>query len=250
MCSKNSYSCSVLVNKLCPSLNIVDYDHRDLGDVSSLNIKVCSSKKCIEFCPRFRPACRVYSSVTGRYIDCVNANFPQEINCKSVNVIYVITCSTCNLQYVGETVRMISERFYTHCRVILGKSLSNSCKRLRQHFTSGRCKDSEYTVQVVEKLGGNGRLVNGEIDPEFTRERRELEDGWMIKLRTVYPYGLNDSLNSTQDSNVQYSSREGVDGIVGKLFPALPRQHSRPGRVHNKNITVIEFDNFMLNVKQ
>ena len=80
MCSNNNYNCSVLVNNLYPTLNIIDYDKRDLGDGSSLNITACPSNKCIEFCPRFRPSDRIYSSVTGRYIDCVNGVFPDFVN--------------------------------------------------------------------------------------------------------------------------------------------------------------------------
>ena len=33
------------------------------------------------------------------------------------------------------------------------------------------------------------------MDWENTKERQKQEDQWMLKLRTVYPYGLNDSLN-------------------------------------------------------
>ena len=248
MCSNNNYNCSVLVNNLYPTLNIIDYDKRDLGDGSSLNITACPSNKCIEFCPRFRPSDRIYSSVTGRYIDCVNGVFPDFVNCRSVNVIYVITCSTCNLQYVGETVNALSERFCTHRAVMRGETYSDSCKRLRQHFTSGRCKNSEYFVQVAERLVGDGRLTNGVIDSDITKLRRNREDQWMLKLRTIFPYGLNDGLNSMQSNNTPQYTSDGIDGVVGVLFPPLPRLYNRTGRVrnHNNNLN----SSFMSNIKQ
>ena len=86
-----------------------------------------------------------------------------------------------------------------------------------------------YIVQIVEKHKGNGRK-NNMLDPEISNERKMREDQWLIKLRTVYPYGLNDSLND-------HSSMKVVDttGITALLFSPLPRTLSRPPRVHNHN---------------
>ena len=47
---------------------------------------------------------------------------------------------------------------------------SSSCKRLGEHFSSGACKNSDYVVQIVEKLKGNGRK-NNMLDPEITSAR-------------------------------------------------------------------------------
>ena len=33
------------------------------------------------------------------------------INCHSSNLVYLLTCDNCGLQYVGETVQKLSERF-------------------------------------------------------------------------------------------------------------------------------------------
>ena len=106
---------------------------------------------------------------------------------------------------------------------------SSSCKRLGEHFSSGACKNSNYVVQIVEKLKGNGRK-NNMLDPEITKERKKREDQWMIKLRTVYPYGLNDSLNDQSSMKVVDTT-----GITALLFSPLPRTLSRPPRVHNHN---------------
>ena len=128
-----------------------------------------------------------------------------------------------------------------------GKTYTDSCKRLRQHFTSGCCKNAEYFVQVAERLAGDGRRADGVIDPEFTKMRRNIEDSWMLKLRTVYPYGLNDDLNSPMNCKFpQYSSI----GIIGKIFPPLPRQHARTWRTHNHNDHHSQFPNFMSNLQQ
>ena len=96
-------------------------------------------------------------------------------------------------------------------------------------------------------MSGNGRLVNGEIDPKITKERKRREDTWMLNLRTVYPYGLNDSLNFTPD--VPGASCDGVNGVVGKLFPSLSRFHSRSARIHNHNSTQSDNVDFLSNIK-
>ena len=42
----------------------------------------------------------------------------------------------------------------------------------------------------------------------------------MLKLRTIYPYGLNDSLNEPLKGVMDYS--------VGLNYPPLPRKYTRP----------------------
>ena len=64
-------------------------------------------------------------------------------------------------------------------------------------------------------MSGHGR-IGKDVDPQITKERRKREDQWMLKLRTVYPYGLNDALNEIVD----------ITGIVGRTFPSLQHSHS------------------------
>ena len=52
--------------------------------------------------------------------------------------------------------------------------------------------------------------------------RRKRETEWMLKLRTVYPYSLNEKVDICEDDkNVKRFKID--DGIIGKLFPSLPR---------------------------
>ena len=109
------------------------------------------------------------------------------------------------------------------------KTYATSCKILTDHFTSRPCKGAENFVQIIENWCGDGYLPNGKVDWEATIERQKQEDQWMLKLRTVYHYGLNDSLN--------FPSKDATDNHepVGRIFPSLPRKFSRPNhRVFNK----------------
>ncbi len=195
------------------------------------NIKVCGN---CDFCHNLIPSGVFDSSVTGRSYNVLNKDFPQVINCRTPNIIYLITCATCTLQYVGQTVCQLNVRFATHRRCMSGAANASSCKHLSEHFSSGRCKDSDYSVRIIEKWSGDGRTCTGSVDWDLARERRKREDFWMLELRTLYPYGLNDSLNSTSNNNVE--TKDGLDKIVGKLFPALPRARARSVRqFHNRN---------------
>ena len=74
------------------------YDSVLLGDGSSININKCGDRKCKEFCPRFLPSDKVYSHSLGRFYNCTNEDFPENVTCTAVNLIYVITCLSCYLQ--------------------------------------------------------------------------------------------------------------------------------------------------------
>ena len=76
----------------------------------------------------------------------------------------------------------------------------------------------------------------------------------MLRLRTVYPYGLNDDLNSSKNGKFPLYS---TIGITGKIFPPLPRQHNRTGRTrtertynNNNAFEQNNNNNFMSNIQQ
>ena len=70
---------------------------------------------------------------------------------------------------------------------------------------------------MIEVLEGDGKDIYGKIDPKFTVIRRKKETEWMLKLRTVYPYGLNDRVGD------EYMT-DRKNAIVFSKFPPLKRQ--------------------------
>ena len=125
------------------------------------------------------------------------------------------------MQYVGETVQTLAERFGKYRYELNSPEKSGRCRIFANHFTKGSCKDADYTVQIIEKLEGSGRTARNAIDPSETAKRRAREVSWMLKLRTVYPYGLNDRIDEYQ--------REQRKCIANK-FPPLKRNFERQGR--------------------
>ena len=180
-------------------------------------------------CPALNKNPQVNSFQTGRlYMSDVR---PSEIHCKMQNYIYLLSCVSCGVQYVGESITPLHLRVNVHRR---GKS---GCEIAINHFRNV-CPDNNFTVQILEKLPGNG-YIDGRIDPDMRQQRLKREDHWIKTLRTVYPYGLN-------------KRTKGMNEIlpVGKLFPSLPRFGSRyiGQRPRAGNQAFISVDEFLTRV--
>ena len=186
-----------------------------LGTPSDYCIEKCKDSRCLT-CKNLTLSKIVTSNVTGRTFEAINFT-KEKLNHRSRNIIYLCTCLSCNIQYVGETVQQLNERMNTH------RTAKAGCEHEIRH-----CKDScngyNFKYQILEKLPGTGKLPSGEIDPEMLKVRKAREDIWIKKLRTIYPYGLNErASDKATNSSV-------LEPAVGRLFPALPRRGNRPTR--------------------
>jgi len=183
-------------------------------------VRTCRSD-CLS-CPAFNRNKEIESFITGRKYTILDID-PKLITCKLQNYVYLLTCLSCSVQYVGESVICVNKRMNIHRKAKTGCTLSIN------HYTNV-CPGASFSIQILEKLPGNGYL-NGIVDEKMREYRLEREDHWMKKLRTVYPYGLNE--------RTKFMSQ---DVPVGKLFPALPRygerflvQRSRPNHNQHNN---------------
>ncbi len=78
-------------------------------------------------------------------------------------------------------------------------------------------------MRILEKLEGNGRTGPGArdpLDPTSKRIRRAREKRWMLKLRTVFPFGLNDKVDG------EWIRRSDDATPVSTKFPKLCRSES------------------------
>ena len=205
-----------------------------LGPVSdaSYTISFCKDKRCAT-CKTFQLEKQVTSNTTKRNYKTKNLT-GENLNCHSQNVIYLLTCLCCNIQYVGETASPLHIRFNTHRT---GKS---GCEHIIRHCKEA-CNGYNFKYNILEKLPGNGHIPSGELDPEMSKIRKLKEDEWMKKLRTIYPYGLNEKA-SQKETNSSI-----LEPAIGKLFPPLSRagertERSRENRLnHSSNVSCHEF---------
>ena len=93
------------------------------------------------------------------------------------NCIYLIKCAQCHIQYVGETGNTLLTRFTQHRHNITKQK--NMHIPLVRHFV-----DHNWT-----KL----RATILESNPIWSvKQRRKIERGWITKLGTLWPGGLNE----------------------------------------------------------
>ena len=130
------------------------------------------------------------------------------------------------------------------------KLKSNSCKWLAEHFSTGIYKNAKYSVKVIEKWQGNARTSRGAIDLGEAAFRRKKETEQMLKSGTELPYGPNRKVDICEDDkNVKRFKSD--DGIVGKLFPSLPRLFQRDQtcrHVNMKGINILNYKQFITNM--
>ena len=226
-----------------PSTSVESLEHT-CGDGS--NTKICkhTSNNGCKLCHHLSTKDHFVSTSTHRVYQAIIPSDVEIVNCNSSNVIYLITCKKCRLQYVGETVQKLRERRNHHDSCFHHPEKDNTSRILSEYFSKGCCKNATYSVHIVEKLKGNGRDENNVADPAVTSIRRKKETEWMLKLRTVFPYGLNDRVGD------EYMTDRDSSHIASK-FPTLKRTHSRH-RVRTKVHTSSEFvaNNFVYIVNE
>ena len=222
----------------------INFLFNDLGDGSRCGIGKCANSRCKM---RSYLSChdKVASSSTHRVYECIVPPGSRPLDCHSPNVVYLLTCSNCKLQYVGETALKINERFNLHRSGFRYPANYGYCKRLSNHFSEGLCKNANYSVQIIEKLEGNGRTGRKALDTQVTSLRKTQETHWMLKLRTVYPYGLNDRIGDEHRNTTGGS-------MIASRFPPLKRSAPFRGVERRRPINpsvLFNADNFHENLK-
>jgi len=215
-----------------PSTSIESLENM-CGDGSNTKIIKHNSKHGCKLCFQLSTKDHFVSSSTHRIFGAVIPQDLHSLNCNSTNLVYLITCRKCKLQYVGETAQKLRERIGQHNSCINHPEKSNNCRILSDHFSKGLCKNATYTVHIIEKLHGSGRDKDGEVDKGITAVRKKIETNWMLKLRTVFPYGLNDRIGD------EYMTEKDCSNINSK-FPTLKRMKNRH-RVRSKSFASSAF---------
>ena len=178
--------------KVLKFINKTKFTFTDVDNESGTSlVHKCNNKHNCALFVNFRPGDSFHSSLTHRkYVTkCDDSNI-NTLNCCTSNCIYVITCCRCGLQYVGETVQSLGDRFSGHRIGMKTLFSDNRCKIFSKNFSVDLCRNANYIVNIIEKLSGSGRDDNGISTPGVTIERQKKETKWMLNLQTVYPYGL------------------------------------------------------------
>ena len=162
----------------------------------------CREPLCLT-CPKFigTGIVQVTSTTTGRTHTALQGH-TRDASCKSSYVVYLGECSKCGLQYVGRTWQVLKERFNQH-RGCMRNAVTSSghSTYFAPHFgiptgTDGLgCSYDDLKIVPLEQIPEN----DDQGEP-FTEEARkkvlaDREKYWILKLRTMFPYGLNDRVD-------------------------------------------------------
>ena len=98
------------------------------------------------------------------------------VDCHSSNAFYLITCNEFYMQYVGDTVHTLNEKFNSHRIGFKNPGKYGFCKILYRHFHEDKCKGASCQVQILEKAEGNGRTFRSGLDLSCTSLMKQLEN--------------------------------------------------------------------------
>ena len=87
----------------------------------------CNRQGC-RYCPLLNKSGLITGTHTKQEHQCM-----KNISCRSSNLVYAITCKRCGMQYVGQTMLRLKDRFVHHLRDI---ELGIADKSVGKHFSS------------------------------------------------------------------------------------------------------------------
>ena len=170
----------------------------------------CKRKRCVTCANRLCLDNFVDNHVTGERF-CISSNG----SCDTKNCVYVVKCGHpgCQYQYVGHTINSVAARISSHKSTILK---GGGCKVLKDHFTGIHSVDNARILPIA-LLPKNITL----------KQREDIEDSWMLKLNTVFPYGLNVRVKKTGIMDASVDVLRSKDTIYSKFNVLKVERHCR-----------------------
>ena len=154
---------------------------------SERGFNFCNSRDC-RYCPLLDKSGHIVSNTTG-----LKHPSMKKISCRSSNVVYAITCRKCGIQYVGQTLLRLRDRFIHHLRDI---SIHDASKSVGRHFSLPHHSGyKDININILEFIRAPPR------SPQAVFIRNRVERNWTHILRSIAPQGLN------MENPKDYSSR-------------------------------------------
>ena len=92
-----------------------------------------------------------------------------------------------------------------------------------KHFNQPGHSVADILIQPIEKI----ELLPGESDEDVTIRRLDRERFWMLELGTVYPYGLNDRLQSVGNVSKNLKNNINVFSLLNKEREAMEEDETK-----------------------
>ena len=109
------------------------------------------------------------------------------VTCKSNTLIYLLQCRICKLQYVGKSEIPFNIPLNNHRKDTKSQASILACK----HFSEQNHKYQQHAeFNLIEQI--KKQTITEETRALLTRRG----NFWVLKLKTLYPDGLNQELNN------------------------------------------------------
>ena len=150
--------------------------------------------------------------------------------CKTTGVIYMLICGCCNIKYIGQTSTPLNLRINNH------RSMCNRNK------TSNNDIQNKYEFEHFKLHSFNQVKISILNVTNDTNYRLELENLYIIRYKTAYPYGLNDRVNNVSVTSIKDSTCIYKEIFSDVMFNNnLVRNRRRSNNKRNIYIDFIEF---------
>ena len=164
----------------------------------------CSNKRC-KTCPAVIDSGRVISS-----------SMPI---CKTYGIIYMIICGKCNVKYIGQSGLPLNLRINNHRKLCKSEVFSIDYN-IQSKYEFDHFKVHSFSNIKIDIL---------DIVPDNSK-RLELENSYILKHKTAYPFGLNDRVN-----NLSVTSIKKNICIYKNIFDNNNNNVQKNNRIRSKN---------------
>ena len=146
-----------------------------------------------------RSLCCGYVNHTDSFTSTVTKNYYifHNVNCKSANVIYLLTCALCQSQYVGKSSTPFNIRLNNY-RSRINNPNTNNLLPVEAHF-----KQKDHSFQLHAKFTIIEKIELVSQSHQLDNILKNHEDEWMVRLKTITPYGLNVRLNQPRNEHLR-----------------------------------------------
>ena len=153
--------------------------------------------------------------------------------CKTTGVVYMIVCGICNIKYIGQSSTPLHLRINNH------RSLCTNTKANKADVHS-EYESEHFKIHSFKHI----RIKILDI-VEDSNIRLERENYFIIKYKTVYPYGLNDRVNNISVTGIKDSIC-----IYKEIFSNINFNDNRHVRIRsqNKRNIFIDFNNYLIDI--
>ena len=152
--------------------------------------------------------------------------------CKTTGVIYMLICGCCNIKYIGQTSTPLNLRINNHRSMCTKNKSSNNDIQNKYEFEHFKLHSFDHVkINILDVTNDNNY-------------RLELENLYIIRYKTAYPYGLNDRVNNVSVTSIKDSTCIYKEIFSDVMFNNNSIVRNRR-RSNNKRNIYIDFINFV-----